>query len=58
MNTLRKKLIKIGAKVVRHGGRNPMTGEEAPILPRHVLVFRASHVLKNQINEALSRSDG
>lgn len=32
-------------------GRNPKTGEEVPILPRRVLVFRASHVLKNRINE-------
>ncbi len=36
-------------------GRNPMTGEEAPILPRRVLVFRASHALKSRINESLSR---
>lgn len=35
-------------------GRNPKTGEEVPILPRKVLVFRASHVLKNTVNEALS----
>ena len=34
-------------------GRNPKTGEEVPILPRRVLVFRASHVLKNRINQAL-----
>ena len=31
-------------------GRNPKTGEEVPILPRRVLVFRASHVLKKRIN--------
>jgi integration host factor subunit alpha len=31
-------------------GRNPKTGEEVPILPRRVLVFRPSHVLKNKIN--------
>jgi integration host factor subunit alpha len=31
-------------------GRNPKTGEEVPILPRKVLVFRASHVLKDRIN--------
>ena len=36
----------------RRVGRNPKTGEEVPILPRRVLVFRASHVLKNRINEA------
>src|SRR5690625_497900 len=32
-------------------GRNPKTGQEVPILPRRVLVFRASHVLKNRIND-------
>jgi integration host factor subunit alpha len=37
-------------------GRNPKTGEEVPILPRKVLVFRASHVLKNKINRALSKA--
>lgn len=31
-------------------GRNPKTGEEVPILPRKVLVFRASQVLKDRIN--------
>jgi integration host factor subunit alpha len=31
-------------------GRNPKTGEEVPISPRKVLVFRASHVLKEHIN--------
>lgn len=31
-------------------GRNPKTGVEVPILPRKVLVFRASHVLKDSIN--------
>ena len=36
----------------RRVGRNPKTGEEVPILPRRVLVFRASHVLKNRINVA------
>ena len=39
-------------------GRNPKTGEEVPILPRRVLVFRASHVLKNRINEILLSSPG
>ncbi|MGF1611613.1 MAG: integration host factor subunit alpha [Kiloniellales bacterium] len=39
-------------------GRNPKTGEEVPILPRRVLVFRASHVLKNRINEKLLDSSG
>jgi integration host factor subunit alpha len=39
-------------------GRNPKTGEEVPILPRRVLVFRASHVLKNRINETLLAPPG
>ncbi len=32
-------------------GRNPKTGVEVPISPRKVLVFRASHVLKDRINK-------
>ena len=32
-------------------GRNPKTGEEVPIKPRRVLVFRASHVLKDRVNK-------
>jgi len=32
-------------------GRNPKTGDEVPILPRRVLVFRPSHVLKDRVNE-------
>jgi len=39
-------------------GRNPKTGEEVPILPRKVLVFRASHVLKNRINKKLLPGSG
>ena len=38
-------------------GRNPKTGEEVPIDPRRVLVFRPSHVLKEQINRSLSSKD-
>ena len=38
-------------------GRNPKTGQEVPILPRRVLVFRASNVLKSLINGA-SESQG
>ncbi len=48
------KLSSFGSFSVREKGerigRNPKTGEEVPILPRRVLVFRASHVLKNRIN--------
>jgi integration host factor subunit alpha len=38
-------------------GRNPKTGTEVPISPRRVLIFRASHVLKDQINASLSKSE-
>ena len=31
-------------------GRNPKTGEEVPIEPRRVLVFRPSHILKDRVN--------
>ena len=31
-------------------GRNPKTGKEVPILPRKVIIFKPSHVLKNRIN--------
>jgi integration host factor subunit alpha len=34
----------------RRVGRNPKTGQEVPILPRRVLVFRPSHVLKARVN--------
>ena len=37
-------------------GRNPKTGEEVPIPPRRVLVFRASHVLKDLIAQSLNGS--
>lgn len=48
------KISSFGSFAVRQKGqrigRNPKTGEEVPILPRRVLVFRASHVLKDRIN--------
>jgi len=48
------KISSFGSFAVRHKtervGRNPKTGEEVPILPRRVLVFRPSHVLKDHIN--------
>jgi integration host factor subunit alpha len=51
------KISSFGSFAVRQKGqrvgRNPKTGEEVPILPRRVLVFRPSHVLKNRINETL-----
>ena len=36
----------------RRIGRNPKTGVEVPILPRRVLVFRPSQVLKAHVNHA------
>jgi integration host factor subunit alpha len=48
------KLSSFGTFMVRSKGgrvgRNPKTGEEVPITPRRVLVFRPSQVMKNQIN--------
>jgi integration host factor subunit alpha len=39
-------------------GRNPKTGEEVPILPRRVLVFRPSQLLKSRINDGLLTDKG
>ncbi len=51
------KLSSFGSFSVRQKGqrmgRNPKTGDEVPILPRRVLVFRPSHVLKKSINDTL-----
>ena len=33
-------------------GRNPKTGVEVPISPRRVVVFKASAIMKQQINDA------
>src|SRR6202522_4606845 len=48
------KLSSFGTFTVRQKsqrmGRNPKTGDEVPIAPRRVLVFRPSHVLKSMIN--------
>ena len=49
------KISSFGSFAVRQKGqrvgRNPKTGQEVPILPRRVLVFRASHVLREKINK-------
>lgn len=51
------KVSSFGSFVVRHKGgrigRNPKTGEEVPIAPRRVLVFRPSQVMKDRINDSL-----
>jgi integration host factor subunit alpha len=48
------KISAFGSFVVRQKGRrvgrNPKTGVEVPILPRKVLAFRPSHVLKARLN--------
>jgi len=48
------KLSSFGTFAVREKGerigRNPKTGEEVPITSRRVLVFRPSHVLREQVN--------
>jgi integration host factor subunit alpha len=53
------KLSSFGTFLVRakggRVGRNPKTGQEVPISPRKVLLFRPSHVLKDQINVAAKR---
>ena len=52
------KISSFGAFAVRDKGarigRNPKTGEEVPIEPRRVLVFRPSHILKDRMNEGLA----
>ncbi len=49
------KISSFGSFLVRQKngrmGRNPKTGEEVPIDPRRVLVFRPSQVMKDQINK-------
>lgn len=48
------KISSFGSFQVRHKsgriGRNPKTGEEVPIEPRRVLVFRPSQVMRDRIN--------
>jgi len=43
----------VRAKRAREG-RNPKTGEPAPIEPRRVIGFRASQVMKARIDDALA----
>jgi integration host factor subunit alpha len=48
------KLSSFGSFMVRAKGerigRNPKTGEEVPISPRRVMVFKPSNILKARIN--------
>ena len=56
------KISSFGSFAVREKGerigRNPKTGVEVPISPRKVLVFRASHVMKERVNAGASRKEG
>lgn len=55
------KLSSFGSFVVRKKnervGRNPKTGEEVPITPRRVMVFKPSNVLKTSVLDG-HRPDG
>ena len=55
------KLSSFGSFVVRKKGqrigRNPKTGQEVPITPRRVLVFRPSHVLKARVTGVAPGAD-
>jgi integration host factor subunit alpha len=48
------KLSSFGSFIVRNKGRrvgrNPKTGEEVPIEPRRVMVFKPSNIMKSRIN--------
>ncbi len=53
------KLSSFGSFIVRSKneriGRNPKTGEEVPILPRRVMVFKPSNVLKQAVIKGHSK---
>ena len=55
------KLSSFGSFVVRSKsqriGRNPKTGVEVPILPRRVMVFKPSNVLKARINGGTAEAE-
>ena len=55
------KLSSFGTFAVRQKsqrmGRNPKTGDEVPIAPRRVLVFRPSQVLKAHVNHMTPPGD-
>ena len=53
------KLSSFGSFAIREKGerigRNPKTGEEVPITPRRVLVFKPSNIMKERVNAGMSR---
>jgi integration host factor subunit alpha len=56
------KLSSFGSFIVRKKGervgRNPKTGQEVPISPRRVMVFKPSNVLKQRVNSKLVDGGG
>jgi integration host factor subunit alpha len=56
------KLSSFGSFIVRSKGRrigrNPKTGEEVPIEPRRVMVFKASNIMKQRINDGEAKAPG
>ncbi len=52
------KLSSFGSFVIRQKGqrigRNPKTGQEVPIPPRRVTVFKPSNIMKKRINDELT----
>ncbi|MBO6815218.1 MAG: integration host factor subunit alpha [Rhizobiaceae bacterium] len=54
------KLSSFGSFVVRSKneriGRNPKTGEEVPITPRRVMVFKPSNILKQAVLDGHKKS--
>ena len=55
------KIAAFGTFLVRQKGkrvgRNPKTGVEVPILPRRVMVFKPSNVLKARINGGTAEAE-
>ncbi|MEM6383757.1 MAG: integration host factor subunit alpha [Pseudomonadota bacterium] len=53
------KLSSFGTFVIRHKderiGRNPKTGQEVPITPRRVMVFKPSNILKQRVDAGQKR---
>jgi integration host factor subunit alpha len=56
------KLSSFGSFVVRDKGqrvgRNPKSGQEVPIPPRRVMVFKPSNILKQRINGQPGKKNG
>jgi integration host factor subunit alpha len=55
------KLSSFGSFLVRSKservGRNPKTGEEVPISPRRVMVFKPSNVMKQAVNNTVAKGN-